>query len=62
MKPRFTRAAALRSRGRRASTLGLFLTLFAVGRFMRKGHPQGPKDLGSPDRRKARRMSLGLPR
>ncbi len=31
MKPRFVRSAALKSRARRASTLGLFLTLFAAG-------------------------------
>jgi hypothetical protein len=44
MKPRFVRSAALRSRARRASTLGLFLTLFAVG----SAHAQG-----SPEQRKA---------
>jgi hypothetical protein len=31
MKPRFARFAASRSRARRASTLGLFLSLFAAG-------------------------------
>ena len=31
MKPRFARFAALRSRAGRASTLGLFLALFAAG-------------------------------
>jgi hypothetical protein len=31
MKPRFVRSAALKSRAHRASTLGLFLTLFAAG-------------------------------
>ena len=47
MKPRFVRLAALRSRAGRASTLGFFLTLFAVG----SAHAQGPQ--GSPEQRKA---------
>jgi len=47
MKPRFARSAALRSRARRASTLGLFLTLFAVG----SAHAQSSQ--GTPEQRKA---------
>jgi hypothetical protein len=47
MKPRFARSAALRNRARRASTLGLFLTLFAVG----SAHAQGSQ--GSPEQRRA---------
>jgi hypothetical protein len=39
MKPRFVRSAALKSRARRASTLGLFLTLFAVGSASAQGTP-----------------------
>ena len=48
MKPRFVRSAAFRNRARRASTLGLFLTLFAVG----SAHAQGTAQ-GSPEQRKA---------
>ena len=48
MKPRFVRSAALRSRARPASTLGLFLTLFAIG----SAHAQGTTR-GSPEQRRA---------
>jgi hypothetical protein len=41
MKPRFVRSAALRNRAGRASTLGLFLTLFAVGSAHAQGTAQG---------------------
>jgi len=55
MKPRFARSAARRSRARRASTLGLFLTLFAVGSAHAQGTAQGlaESSLGSPEQRKA---------
>lgn len=50
MKPRFARSAVLRNRARRASTLGLFLTLFAVG----SAHAQGSQSSqGSPEQRRA---------
>jgi len=44
MKARFVRLSALKSRARRASTLGLFLTLFASG----SAHA-----IGTPEQRKA---------
>ena len=55
MKPRFARSAALRSRARRASTLGLFLALFAVGSAHAQGIAQGTAEgsRGSPEQRKA---------
>jgi hypothetical protein len=56
MKPRFVRSAALRNRARRASTLGLFLTLFAVGSARAQGTAQGTAQgitQGSPEQRKA---------
>ena len=43
MKPRFVRSAALKSRARRASTLGLFLTLFAAGPASAQGTPEQRK-------------------
>ena len=52
MKPRFVRSAALRSRARRASTLGLFLALFAVGSAHAQGFAQGTAQ-GSPQQRMA---------
>lgn len=39
MRTRFLRFAAVRSRARRASTLGLFLTLFASGAAQAQGTP-----------------------
>ena len=46
MKPRFARSAALRCRARRASTLSLFLALFAAG----AAHAEGTQEQGStPD-------------
>jgi len=48
MKPRFARFAASRSRVGRASTLSLFLTLFAVGSAGAQGSTQG-----TPEQRKA---------
>jgi hypothetical protein len=51
MKPRFVRSAALRNRARRASTLGLFLTLFAAGSAHAQGTGEGSR--GSPEQRKA---------
>ena len=63
MKPRFVRSSALRNRARRASTLGLFLTLFAVGSAHAQGTAQGTGQAiaqgiaegsrGSPEQRKA---------
>ena len=44
MKVRFLRFAGIRSRARRASTIGLFLSLFAAG-------PAGAQ--GTPEQRKA---------
>lgn len=44
MKARFLRFAGVRSRARRASTVGLFLSLFAAG----SAHAQG-----TPEQRKA---------
>jgi hypothetical protein len=40
MKVRFARFAAMRSRARRASTLGLFLSLFASGSAFAIGTPE----------------------
>jgi hypothetical protein len=40
MKVRFVRFAALSSRARRASTLGLFLSLFATGSAFAVGTPE----------------------
>lgn len=40
MKARFRRSAALSSRARRASTLGLFLSLFAAGSACAAGTPE----------------------
>jgi hypothetical protein len=40
MKVRFMRLAALSSRARRASTLGLFLSLFAAGSAFAVGTPE----------------------
>jgi hypothetical protein len=40
MKVRFVRFAAVRSRARRASTLGLFLSLFATGSAFAVGTPE----------------------
>ena len=40
MKVRFVRFAALSSRARRASTLGLFLSLFAIGSAYAVGTPE----------------------
>jgi hypothetical protein len=40
MKVKFRRFAALSSRARRASTLGLFLSLFAVGAAHAAGTPE----------------------
>ena len=40
MKARFLRFAAVRSRARRASTVGLFLTLFASAAEAQKGTPE----------------------
>ena len=40
MKVRFVRFAAVRSRARRASTLGLFLSLFASGSAFAIGTPE----------------------
>ena len=39
MKARFLRFAGIKSRARRASTLGLFLTLFASGAASAQGTP-----------------------
>lgn len=52
MKPRFVRSAALRSRARRASTLGLLLALFAVGSAHAQGTAQGTAQ-GSQEQRRA---------
>jgi hypothetical protein len=43
MKPRFARSATLRSRARRASTLSLFLALFAAGAARAEGTPEQRK-------------------
>ena len=51
MKPRFARPAVLRSRARRASTLGLFLTLFVVGSAHAQGVAQSSQ--GTAEQRKA---------
>jgi hypothetical protein len=48
MKPRFARSAALRSRARRASTLSLFLALFASGAAHAEGTP-GQREVCTPD-------------
>ena len=40
MKARFLRFAAVRSRARRASTVGLFLTLFASAAHAQQGTPE----------------------
>jgi hypothetical protein len=49
------RSAALRNSARRASTLGLFLALFAVGSAHAQGAAQGTAEgsRGSPEQRKA---------
>jgi len=43
MKPRFARSAALRCRARRASTLSLFLALFAAAAAHAEGTPEQRK-------------------
>jgi hypothetical protein len=49
MKPRFVRSAALKSRACRASTLGLFLALFAAGSANAQQGTPGQRKACTPD-------------
>ena len=65
MKARFLRFAGARSRARRASTLGLFMTLFASGTGYAQGHAEQHRarkpDADRPAGQIPGTITLGLP-